>query len=47
VLIEKNDLNEAEVIFKKCLEINKNDNKAKKELKYIKQLRSKQIPNKI
>ena len=47
VLIEKNDLNKAEITFKKCLEINKNDNKAKKELKYIKQLRSEQMPNKI
>jgi len=41
-LIEMGRLDEAEEIYKKCLQINSNDRSALNELEYIKQLRKKQ-----
>lgn len=44
VLIEQGDLDRAEALFRKCLEIEPNDRGAKVELDYIKQQRSKARP---
>jgi tetratricopeptide (TPR) repeat protein len=41
-LIEQNRLDEAEKIYRQCLEINKNDSKAMNELRYIEGLKARQ-----
>ena len=45
ILIELGRLDEAEKKYRKCLKIDANDQKALNELKYIKDLRNKKIPN--
>ena len=42
VLIEQNRLDEAEKMYRQCLELDKNDSKALKELQYIQSLKAKQ-----
>jgi tetratricopeptide (TPR) repeat protein len=44
VLIEQGRLEEAEAIYKKCLTLDPNDEKAKGELRYIKERKSKNSP---